>query len=213
MSLCNCEKNILLGIRQKPIRRFNSSLLELTAWNKRAMKVKWMGGKRKNQFQPLNKTRKTKIWGFPDFWHVCLLAMRISKTLPLTQIGITELCEIVNVKWHWQLVEKWKVAQVAKYRKSGFVYTQSTFCLFVFVFVFYLWSCSFLQNVGKHYNGNQAPFIGSLSLIFVISSPIFIRPCCWELSQLFRHWQMSSFLSGSPSSRTKPSQIPSITQR
>ena len=106
MSLCNCENNILPGIRQKPTRRFNSSLLELTAWNKRAMKVKWMGGERKNQFQPLNKTRKTKIWGFPDFWHVCLLAMRISKTQPLTQIGITELCEIVNVKWHWQLGEK-----------------------------------------------------------------------------------------------------------
>ena len=173
-----------------------------------------MGGEGKNQFQPLNKTRKTKIWGFPDCWHVFLLIMRISKTQLLTQIGITELCETVNVKWHWQLVEKWKVAQVANYRKSGPVCTQTTFCLFVLVFVFlYLCCCSPLGNVGKHYNGNQAPFIGSLSLIFVISSPFFIRPCCWELSQLFRHWQMSSFLSGSPSSRTKPSQIPGITQR
>ena len=34
------------------------------------MKVKWMGGARKNQFQPLKKTRKTKIWVFPDFLHV-----------------------------------------------------------------------------------------------------------------------------------------------
>ena len=33
------------------------------------MKVKWMGGERKNQFQPLNKTRKTKIWVFPDCSH------------------------------------------------------------------------------------------------------------------------------------------------
>ena len=138
MSLCNRENNISPGIRQEPTRRFNFSLLELTAWNKRAMKVKWMGGEGKNQFQPLNKTRKTRIWGFPDFWHVCLLAMRISKTQPLTQIGITELCEIANVKWHWQLVEKWKVAQVTNYCKSGLVCTQSTFCLFVFVFVFYL---------------------------------------------------------------------------
>ena len=87
--------------------------------------------------------------------------MRISKTQPLTQIGITELCDVVNVKWHWQLVEKWKVAQVANYRKSGPVYTQRTFCLFVFVFVFYLWSCSSLRNVGKHYNGNQALYLWS----------------------------------------------------
>ena len=34
------------------------------------MKVKWMGGERKNQFQPLKKTPKTKIWGFPDFFVV-----------------------------------------------------------------------------------------------------------------------------------------------